>query len=212
MGYIEVQVLPQQSHVEVHSRSFIQASLMGQNFDVKTTEVVKLSSRGERLFLDSDILQGEAQLDATVTVKDGFVYFTSKSGGETKKVEMTGITFESYPYYRDLVNHLQDNKEHTYKVFSDETGDVHDITYQKKREEEVVLAGKTYMAIVASCYNKSNGQSQEIWYEKKSGCVLKMQLPGNVEISLAQPNILGKIKRVEIDDLLFARVNVAIAD
>ena len=212
MGYVEVQVLPQQSHVEVHSRAFIQASLMGQNFDVKTTEVVKLSLSGERQSFDSDILQGEAQLGTNVVVKDGFIHFTSKSGGEPKKIAAAGIIFESYPYYRDLVNHLQDNQEHTYKVFSDNSGDVHDITYKKNREQQVELAGKTYTAIVVNCYNKSNGQSQEIWYEKKSGCVLKTQLPGNVEVTLAQPNILGKIKRVEIDDLLFARVNVAIAD
>ncbi|BBM81999.1 transglutaminase-like domain-containing protein [Candidatus Uabimicrobium amorphum] len=212
MGYVEVQVLPKSDHVEVHSRTFIQASLMGQSFDVKATEMMKLSSDGKRQYFDSNVTQGETQLGSTVSIKDGFIHFTSKSGGEEKKIEAAGVTFESYPYYRNIVKDLGDGQKHTYRVFSDQTGEVEDVTYQKKREEEITLAGKKYQAIVASYYNKNSGQTQEIWYEVESGCVLKTQLPGNVEIAIADPNILGKIKRVEIDDLLFARVNVSITD
>ncbi|NIM79629.1 MAG: hypothetical protein GTO20_12620 [Candidatus Aminicenantes bacterium] len=86
------------------------------------------------------------------------------------------------------------------------------MTYTRKGTEKLVLAGNEYNALALDMLDLKTGVSTKIWVRRENGQLLRATYPNGVDIYLADGAVVGKIKRAELDDTIFAKVDLAIAD
>ena len=99
----------------------------------------------------------------------------------------------------------------TYSVYDPARGKVYEKTYTRVGEEELELAGETYKCLVLEERNPEVGVITKYWYDLASGFNVQM-LVSTRKIYLADPSVVKKITTVNLDDILFAKVDTKISD
>jgi hypothetical protein len=110
---------------------------------------------------------------------------------------------------RDFGANKPDTKR--YKEFNILDGEIQDTTYRKKGIETLKIAGREYSAYVFDTINHKIGLKTTVWIDTERGYLLKAELPTRT-IALASKSVRSKIKRVNVDDDIIAKVGVTISD
>ncbi|NIM12964.1 MAG: hypothetical protein GTO45_12625 [Candidatus Aminicenantes bacterium] len=106
----------------------------------------------------------------------------------------------------------KEKQKKNYQTIDIQEGELHKVTYTRKGTEKLVLAGNEYNALALDMLDLKTGVSTKIWVRRENGQLLRATYPNGVDIYLADGAVVGKIKRAELDDTIFAKVDLAIAD
>ncbi|MCY1723542.1 transglutaminase-like domain-containing protein [Prolixibacteraceae bacterium Z1-6] len=155
-----------------------------------------------------------AEVYSSTKFSSGIAYFTSVEGGEVKKIQLTdGVVLEntiSYPHLmRDFI--LGNEKEKQYQVFDNQKGEIVTKNYTRAGEEELELVGTNFNTIILEEFNQNSGITTKLWLNKENSCPLKINVSNRV-IYLADKSVKKRIQIVNLDNLLYARVNKIISN
>ncbi|GAI22970.1 unnamed protein product, partial [marine sediment metagenome] len=99
-----------------------------------------------------------------------------------------------------------------YKTLEVMDAEIQESTYTKAGAEDLELAGKTYNAIILEQLNHKTGLKVKWWIDTETRRMLKADLPNGRKIYLTDRSVVDRIKLAKVDDNLFVKVDVAIAD
>jgi len=102
-------------------------------------------------------------------------------------------------------------KEMDYRIFDFLKGTVEEQKFTLEGEEEILLADKNFTVLVFGVYNKNQGTNTRIWVDKKNAKTLQFEIL-NRRIFLSESSVIKKIKTVDLDNSIFAKVDKNIAN
>ncbi|MEA3476861.1 MAG: hypothetical protein U9R60_01675, partial [Bacteroidota bacterium] len=161
----------------------------------------------------SDMELGKLSIHSTIEIKDGIAYHYESSTGARKEVEIAPDVIVESPIANPhlLRDFMKDTiQEKSYQVFDDKTGDIVEKKYTRIGEEELILAGQTYQSLVLEELNMEMGIKSKLWLDSATGFPLKYHIAQSRLIFLADESVVKRIAIVNLNDLLFAKVNKVI--
>ena len=155
-----------------------------------------------------------AEVYSSVKFSNGIAWFTSVEGGETREIQLPDdVVLEntiSYPHLmKDFI--LGNAEKKTYLIFDNQKGEIATKTYTRLGEEELELAGATFNTCILEELNKKQGITTKLWLNKENSYPVKIDISNRL-IYLSDNSVKEKIQVVDIDNLLFARVDKNIAN
>ena len=219
IGYMEVNrgIPDEKGEVSIESLFFAKMTLLAQGFDIDVKERLKIDSATGRITaFESDMKMGTMNMGATFEWEGGKAFFTSKLQGGRREIELPEhVEYVHGVFYSFLVRDLKKEED-----FGARTYPVLELTEGKVREMEFTLLDrdpkKLPVGMLPSAHfrfvSRSQGLTGEVWIDPESGHFLEITLPTGGRLFLADPAVVGNIKRAEIDDSLFARVDLVIPD
>lgn len=218
VGYLEADIEPanEAGLSQIRTKLFAQLTVMGQPFDIKAVKTCQVEPTTHKVHsCDSNIEQGSMRMGATLIIEGDQLRFNPKVGGAARTISMEqGLIVDDplhFPYLLTDFGPGQPDKRE-YRVFDDTMGQVQEVTITSTGTEKLRLAGSEYDCAVFDVHNHTNGINGKVWVNPENGRFLKAQLPNNGYLYLAEPAVVGKIRRAEVDDMLFARAPTPIAD
>ena len=170
-------------------------TLVGGFADYEHKEKVKFSAEHKPYFYDNTFTQGQTKGGAITYITEGKARIISRSGGGLRNIKIpTQTEYEVYPYYNFLKSFKGEKR--SYSIFNDLLKKVENISYEKLREEQISLSGKSYQATVFLRTNKDSKEQETLWIDISNGQVLKSQSTGST-ISLSNISIIDKIQGLE---------------
>jgi transglutaminase-like putative cysteine protease len=219
-GYSEIEVLPMMQNGKalkvLKQNTFAMLSVLGSQFNTELKLTYHLDpATGRFTYHDSDITQGPAKLGSTIHVAGETARFVSTPGNREVNIPLPPeVIFEntlSFPHVlRDFVQQKLDRK--TYEILEVREAEVQKSTYTRVGTEKLELAGGPYDALVLDKLNHKTGLKVKMWLDVENGYLLKATAPGNRVSYRADPSVVNRIRMANVDDTLFAKANVAIAD
>jgi hypothetical protein len=203
------QVLHQTANVTV------KLSVLGQGVDIRIDLLYKLDPSTRRWFYNKMVINnGAANVQATTEIRGDTAFYLGFSNAAPLKITLTpDVEFETnllYPHLvRDFINGSAD--EEVYKVFDIFSGHIIEKKYIKTGQEDIILNDSTFRTLVLEETDLSKGTKAIIWLDAQSGFPLKSLVAGRT-IYLSDKSVVGKITKVNYDNVIFARVNKLIPD
>ena len=219
-GYSEINLSPMvkdgKNMTLLKQNVFAMLSALGSKFntEVKLTYHIDPAT-GKFNYHDSEIKQGQVQLNSVTRIEGNTARFTSTPGNRETTIELPpDVIFEntvSFPHLkRDFVERKMEKA--TYEIYEVREAEVQKATYTKAGTEKLQLAGKSYNTIILDRLNNKTGLKATMWLDVENGYLLKTIVSNNRMSYLADPSVVNRIKMADVDDNLFAKVDVAIAD
>jgi transglutaminase-like putative cysteine protease len=219
-GYSEISLTPMTEEGEtltlVKQNTFATLSALGSHFNTELKLTYRLEpATGRFTYHDSDITQGPTKLGSVIHIAGDTAHFVSTPGDREVDIPLPPeVIFEntlSFPHLlRDFVQQKLDKK--TYEILEIREAQVQKSTYTRVGAEQLDLAGRQYDALVVDKLNHKTGVKVRMWLDVENRYLLKATAPGNRVSYRADPSVVNRIKMANVDDTLFAKANVAIAD
>nr|MBC8315580.1 transglutaminase domain-containing protein [Bacteroidota bacterium] len=194
---------------------FLKLSVLGGGMDLKITYLYFADPLTEQFFFNTTTVQtGDTRMEFATEVLDDTIFFESVSAKETKSFPYTqDIILESPLTTIHIVNDFikGDATSKDYKIYDPSRGEIYEKTFTRVGEEDLELAGTTYQCLVVEEMNPALGLKAKQWYDIASGLNVQT-LISNRRIYLANSSVVKKITTVNMDDILFAKVNTKISD
>jgi hypothetical protein len=218
-GYDEVSI----SRIEDNGKPLIRlkenlkstSSLLGAHINTKIqSEYLIDPETGHFTSHEFDLDQESIKLHITTTIEENRARIIQEPGGTEKEVSLPsdvilGNSCFSPHLLKDFGQGGLDRKR--YKTLDVLDREIHEITFAKRGTEQIELAGNRYNAIVFDTLNHETGAKVCLWINAENGYLLKAEGPTSI-LSLADKSVKHKIRRANIDDLIIARVDLAISD
>ncbi len=219
-GYSEVNVSIMvkdgKDMILLKDKIFAMLSALGSKFNTEVNLTYHIDpATGKFTYHDSEIKQGPTQLGSKIFINGNTARFIGTPGNRETTVELPPDTvFENVLFFPHLIKDFVERKltEKSYEIFEVRETEVQKSTYTKVATEKLELAGKSYNALVFDKLNTKTGLKVKMWIDVENGYMLKAAAPGNRMSYLADPSVVNRIKMADVDDTLFAKVDVAIAD
>ena len=219
-GYSEINLSPMvkdgKDMTLMKQKFFAMLSALGSKFNTELKLTYHIDpTTGNFTYHDSEIKQGQTQLGSVIYIEGDTARFTSTPGNRETTIELPpDVVLEntlSFPHLiRDFVERKMDKA--SYEIYEVREAEVQKSTYTKAGTKELELAGKSYNALVLDKLNHKTGLKVTMWLDVETGRVLKAVAPGNRLSYRADPSVVNRIKMADVDENLFAKVDVAIAD
>lgn len=218
IGYVETTITPPSepgAPCAVDSILFAKMTLLGQDFDLHVEEHYTTDpATGMVLRQSSRIEQGTMIREVSSVREDDHVTFDPGDGGAKKTVSLDGgVVLEDPLRMSHLLRALpRVGDETTVPTYDYNSGLVRDSRYERKADTVFLLEGVEIPCATFESTDATTGITGEILLELGTGSVMRMTLSNGILIQRAAPGVVGKIKRAELDELILAPVDVAIAD
>ncbi|MHC4240818.1 MAG: transglutaminase-like domain-containing protein [Planctomycetota bacterium] len=219
-GYVERNVSPavidgKEMTLE-EENVFVMLSALGSKFntEVKSQSYIDPATGG-LTYLNSEISQGDIKLGIKVVIEDNIAHYTSTMSPKTKDIELPpDVILGDSRLFSQLIKDFTGSKiqKKRYKTLEIMDGEIQESTYTKVRTEELELAGNNYKAIIFDHLNHKTGLKIKWWVDTETSHMLKADLPNNRKTFLTDRTVVDRIKLADVDENLFAKVDVAIAD
>ncbi len=219
-GYSEISVSPivtdGKDMTLLKQKVFAMLSALGSKFNTELKLTYHIDPvTGKFTYHDSDIKQGPTQLGSKIFIDGNTARFIGTPGNRETTITLPpDVVFENTLSFPHLIKDFVERKlpEKSYEIFEVRETEVQKSTYTKIATEKLELAGKSYNAIVLDRLNTKTGLKVKMWIDVENGYILKSTAPGNRMSYLADPSVVNRIKMADVDDTLFVKVDVAIAD
>ena len=203
-----------QKLLSVNTEALVKQRALGGNVELIITEHALISPETELPGFVEQRFKTNAEVYSYASFDNGVAYFSSTEGGKPRRIELPDdVILEntlSYPHLmNDFINGDTKNKE--YKVFDIQSGEIIMKTYERIGEEKLELAGTSYNSIILEEFNHQTGITTKLWLDKKNSHALKISTSNRL-IYLADESLKKSIQVVDVDNLLFARVDKVIAN
>lgn len=194
---------------------FLMQTLLGSQFNTD----IKMQSyedpdTGRCNYFKMAVKQGEIKHDSKAEVKDNFAVITLLTGGDPVKIELTpDILFGDGELFRHVKTDFSSGNttEKSYKVLDAQEGKVLDMMFTKLGVETIDAAGKTVEVVVFNQQVKTTGIKVKLWYDLGKHEMVKLEVL-NRELFKTDHTVVDKIKVANMDENIFTRSNVSIAD
>lgn len=169
---------------------------------------------GQFIYHESNYIQNENNISVLIEIKENKAYVTWKPQEKRDTVtlppEVILPNFQVFPHLvKDFVKNTETEK--SYKVLNLQDAKIHELVYSNPRTESLEFMGRKYEAVVLDELNLTTGQKSRFWINPENGYRLKTEFP-NRTISLADKSVRNRIKAVNMDDKMVAKVYVIIPD
>lgn len=220
IGYLEMESRPgTDEHVGaevIESRTFAKMTLLGQDFDLQIRTFCAIDAATGRLrYLRSSTEQGTLKMGSKIVVAGDEAKVFGRDGSLSRTITLgEDIQFDNSLHYRWLLREVGEGKasQKTFKILDSTTSEVHDVTWTYKGKAEIELAGTAHDTLRFGMVDRKMGVTGDVWFDPKTAVVRKATLANGVTLYRTDANVVGNIKRAEMDDSIFARVGVGIAD
>jgi transglutaminase-like putative cysteine protease len=198
------------------SHVILQLTALGQPFDVEILGVEEQDPEtGKPLRVETDITQGSQQMGGTLIFEGNEVRFTPKTAGQPKTMildpDVLVDDILDFPYlHRDMGPGKAEKK--TYRILDLVECEIHEREFTWKGKEMLRFLGSEYDCMVFDSIDRKNGVSTKIWIDSATGRAVKSDTSVGIVSYLADASVKDRIERGDLDDSIFARVDVAIAD
>ncbi|MBL6950843.1 MAG: hypothetical protein ISR57_09395 [Bacteroidales bacterium] len=193
----------------------VKLSVLGGGMDLNISYHYLSNPLTEQFFLNTTTVQtGDTRMEFATEVQDDTIYFESVSAKETKRFPYTkGIILEAPLTTIHIVNDFIKGGATTksYKIYDPARGEIHEKSFTRIGEEDLELAGTTYQCLVLEEMNPSLGVKAKQWYDIASGLNVQTQF-ANRKIFITDPSVVKRITTVNMDEILFAKVNTKISN
>ena len=218
-GYSEISVSPMvkdgKDMTLLKQKVFAMLSALGSKFNTELKLTYHIDPvTGKFTYHDSDITQGPAKLGSAIYVDGDTARFTSTPGNRETTIALPpDVVLENTLSFPHLIRDFVDRKlqKKSYEIFEVREAEVQKSTYTKVGTEKLELAGESYNAVILDKLNHKTGLKVTMWLDVENGYVLKTTYQNRMSY-LADPSVVNRIKMADVDDNLFAKVDVAIAD
>ena len=219
-GYSEISVSPMvkdgKDMTLLKQKVFAMLSALGSKFNTEVKLTYHIDPvTGKFTYHDSDIKQGPTRLGSKIFINGNTARFIGIPGNRETTITLPpDVVFENTLSFPHLIRDFVERKltEKSYEIFEVRETEVQKSTYTKVATEKLELAGKSYNAIVLDRLNNKTGLKLKMWIDVENGYILKSIAPGKRMSYLADPSVVNRIKMADVDDTLFVKVDVAIAD
>ncbi|QIA07066.1 transglutaminase-like domain-containing protein [Draconibacterium halophilum] len=217
-GYSEMSITSTEKDgrklLSVNTEAFVKQRALGGNVELIITENVLITPETELPVFVEQRFKTRAEIYSCATFNNGVAYYTAVVGGKPREIQLpNGVILENTLSYPHLMNDFIQGNAATkeYRVFDIQSGDIISKTYERIGEEKLELAGANYNTIVLEEFNHQTGTTAKFWLDKENSRALKTE-GSNRLIYLADESIKKSIQVVDVDNLLFARVDKVIAN
>ncbi len=198
----------------LNEEALVKQSALGGKVDLIITNNALIEPTTQLPVFVEQRFKTTAEMYSSVKFSSGTAYFTSVEGGEVKQIQLTDdVILEntfSYPHLmKDFI--LGDEKEKIYRVFDNQKGEIVTKNYTQLGEEKLELAGANFNTIIFEELNQNSGITTKLWLNKENSFLLKINISNRV-IYLADKSVKKRIQVVNLDNILFARVNKIISN
>jgi len=193
----------------------VKLSVLGSGFDLSMKFIYKVDPLTKRWFMNtSEINNGNVRIYSRTNIIGDTAYFYENDQKEPKKTFLpVDIQLESnlsYPHVsRDII--LGEADEALYKVFDFISGKIIEKRYRKTGEEDILLNDTTFHTVVLEESDLSKGTTAKVWFDATKGDPLMTNVAGR-KIYLTDKSVVGRITKVDFDNVIFARVDKIISD
>lgn len=220
VGYMETSFFPGEpgESLTVEKMSMIlQLKALGQDFDVKVVVTNTIDpATGKTLRVETDLTRGEQKdLGSAFVFEGSEVHITPQSGGKTRRVSLDDdVLLEDSLRYDFALRDLGDAKSgsKTYKVFEFMSGEVHDKTFTPKGAETLHLQERDIDCLVFAITDHDLGLTTKLWVEKATARAVRTESASGFVSYLADETVKVMTVRGDLDNQIFADVNVSIPD
>jgi hypothetical protein len=124
------------------------------------------------------------------------------------------VIFGDRQLFMQLVKDFADGKvqKKTYKNLEVMEGEIQESTYTRVGTEKLELVGENYDAIVLEQLNQKTGVKIKWWIDIQTSHMLKASLPNGRNLYLTDRSVVDRIKMADMNEAIFAKVNIPIAD
>jgi len=155
---------------------------------------------GKFNYHDSEIKQGQVQLNSVINIEGNTASFTSTPGNRETTIELSpDVIFENTLFFphlkRDFVERRMDKA--AYEIYEVRENEVQKSTYTRVGNEKLELAGKNYNTIVLDKLNNKTGLKVTMWLDVENGYLLKTIVSNNRMSYLADPSVVNRIKMAD---------------
>jgi hypothetical protein len=206
----------QEKEVLYHTADLtVKLSILGQGMDIRINILYKLDPSTRKWFFNKTVINnGGAIVQSMTEIRGNEAFFYGNQQTVPLKVHLPPETeFEtnlSYPHLvRDFIHGSANDT--AYKVFNILTGEIAEKKYQKTGEEDIILNDTNFHTLVMEETDLSNGTKSRIWLDASTGYPLRTLVAGR-NIYLTDRSVVGKITKLNYDNVIFARVNKIIPD
>ena len=193
----------------------LKMSLFGSDFDGGFKWKFTIDPVTERpLDIESTIINGESVITTVTSIKDDTAWFSSPASGVNKTIPLDGdVIFDTQMRYPNLYDDfiVKGAVEKIYKVYDPVKGEIIEKAYTRKAEEPIMLNDSSFQALVIEETNLATGVKTTLWLNEADGFNLKAFVDGRT-VFLADKSVMGRIRSVNMDNILLAKVNKKITD
>ncbi len=194
----------------------VKQSVLGGNVDMEIRQKFYINPEtGSYVYYDSDIKQGDLEMGTVIEIKGDIAYFYSKLDKSKKEITLSDdLVLENSHFFPHLVNDfvISENEKKSYKVLDVLKGEIQEKDYTLEGKEIIVANGKEFSTIVLNEINAKTGVSRKLWLDTELKFPVKMIIAKRVTLMLADKSIMKQITSVNLDEVLFGKVDKLIGD
>ncbi|WP_167619472.1 transglutaminase-like domain-containing protein [Maribellus sediminis] len=168
-------------------------------FDPKTDKPVSIEH----------VVATSAEIYTNTKFENGKAFFTDSRNGEFREIELDeDVIVENSINYPHLMKDFIKGKESekSYRVFDDMKGVVATKSYRLLGKEVLELNGEKWQTTLLEEVNREVGTTTKLWLNDANSELLKLEVAGRL-IYLADESVKKDIQTVDMESMLFARVN-----
>jgi len=218
VGFEEISVFPgnEQDQIEYRKKTVLELSALGQDFDLTVDKTQHIdATTGKTSYIQVRTTRGDQENTATLVFEDLRVHFTPAAGGEKTILELTPDVIVndelSLPFLlEDLIP--EEGWKKTFRILDLSKCEIHENCFTWMRTETLEFFGKEFSCHVFDSIDLVNGLGARIWLDRSNARILKVEMTTGITAYLADPAVVERIERGDLDDSIFADVDVAIAD
>lgn len=205
-----------QKLIQLDQRNHVSLKVLGSNVDTESHLTFLLEPDGKRVrHHDGESSSRTQRVAWTIEINGSQARCSSSLKRENMVLELpSDAIVENTLFFEHVVSDLVgvDLEAKTYRVLDMVDFEIRIVRYEKHAMERLELAGAPHGVVVVDRSVESTGTRSRLWIDTSTAMVLKfLEQDGNV-VSLADPSVVDRVERVDMDPYIFDKTNVAIAN
>jgi hypothetical protein len=192
----------------------VKLSVLGGGVDMTIDNTYYIDPKTKNTISVEHSIKTTAEVYAFSEFKNDKVYYTSKKGGTLNEMTLEDdVIIENSIVYPHLMEDfiLGNEDQKSYRVYDPMRSTIATKKYKRLGEEKLELVGKTYDVIILEEFNELLGTTTKFWLDKSTSFLLKIFVQGRL-IYLSDESAKKRIQVVDLDNVLFAKVDQKISD
>jgi len=192
----------------------IRSTLLGGNFDIRVREEREMDSSGTRpIRIEGEMSAGDLALEAVTVFEGDSAYYTPKSGGSPAVLPCGPEVVLSIPYsYAFLLEDstLAEGDSRSFRVFDPALGRIEEVAFTLAGEETLSVAEGERACLVFDQENEALGVHQRAWIDRNTGELVQNLSPDGMLIVRATRDATRNVGRFNMDERIFAPVDLEV--
>ena len=170
------------------------------------------AATGKPALIDLIYDTGKSKVHSRTVIRGDTAFYESESSGIRKKVALVeDVIVSSQSRYPYLVKVFDDGGSTTarFRLYEPMMGEIVERVFSKINEEEATLADSLFHTIMIEETDIASGVKTMLWISRDDGYNVRALVAGR-NIYLADKSVIGRIRMVDMNEVMFARVNKVI--